>query len=395
MKNLSYIFFVAICCILLQNTAYATKNPPTTGRDSFLLLVNEIRAETEKIQHEYALQIAQIQQTMDENNRLLTYKEVKGEYDAAYLQALSLKIQLLEEKEKVENAGQFNVTKTRYKKGVELIKMVYEKVLALDHHFAALQTYQNIATMTNPNSYPEFQNAKAILDKKANKSSNPLQLPAILATNPYVAVANTIANFVVSSAGNKEKDEEIEKIACIMDFTVRMNADLSIINHETGFLRSTNQSLKEESAVLFDEYVKVIGYTTPIDRCRKADDWDKVYEMLDLYVADMEAQLKKAPTDKSVYKKQVNLEFSIERLLDYINKYSAFVSQGEKYYQKFKGIVGNYENQAKCAEKLPKQFGDLQKDIDISIEKFNTSYSISELKGSKLKDLLYGSSLEN
>jgi hypothetical protein len=232
-------------------------------------------------------------------------------------------------------------------------------------------------------------------EKKANKSSNPLQLPAILATNPYIAVANTIVNFVVSSTDHKEKDAEIEKIACIMDFTVRMNADLSIINHETGFLRSTNASLKEESAVLFDEYVKVIGYTTPIDRCRKADDWDRVYEMLDTYVAEMDAALKKAPNDKSVYKKQVNLEFSVERLLDYINKYSAFVSQGEKYYQKFKGIVSTYENQAACAGKLPKQFGDLQKDIDISIEKFNTSYNISELKGSKLKDLLYGSSLDN
>jgi hypothetical protein len=332
---------------------------------------------------------------MSKNNAVLAHKELKGEYDAAYLQALSLKVYFMEEEEKIEAEGQFTITKTRYRKGVELVKMVYEKVLALDHHFAALQTYQNIAQMTNPNAYPEFQNAKTLLEKKANKSNNPLQLPAILATNPYIAVANTIVNFVVSSTDHKEKDAEIEKIACIMDFTVRMNADLSIINHETGFLRSTNASLKEESAVLFDEYVKVIGYTTPIDRCRKADDWDKVYEMLDTYVAEMDAALKKAPNDKSVYKKQVNLEFSVERLLDYINKYSAFVSQGEKYYQKFKGIVSTYENQVACAGKLPKQFGDLQKDIDISIEKFNTSYNISELKGSKLKDLLYGSSLDN
>ena len=36
-------------------------------------------------------------------------------------------------------------------------------------------------------------------------------------------------------------------------------------------------------------------------------------------------------------------------------------------------IVSTYENQAACAGKLPKQFGDLQKDIDISIEKFNNS----------------------
>jgi hypothetical protein len=388
MKKTIYLFFA------LFSAATLCGNTPTP-RDSFLIFAKEIRVATDKIQAEYDEKLHNLQEAMENNNNLLAHKERKGEYDAAYLQALSLKVHFMEQAEQIEAEGQFSITKTRYRKGVELIKMVYEKVLALDHHFAALQTYQNIASMTNPNAYPEFQNAKKLIEKKESKSGNALNLPAILATNPYVAVANTIASFVVSSTNHKEKDVEIEKIACIMDFTVRMNSDLSIINHETGFLRSTNTSLKEESATLFDEYVKVIGYTTPIDRCRKADDWDKVYEMLDIYVADMEATLKKTPTDKSVYKKQVNLEFSVERLLDYINKYSAFVSQGEKYYQKFKGIVSTYENQAACAGKLPKQFADLQKDIDISIEKFNTSYNISELKGSKLKDLLYGSSLEN
>ena len=387
MKKIIFIVFA------LLGVGAIKANPPT-ARDSFLFIANEIKAETDKIQAEHNLKLQNLYQAMAQNQQTLTYKELKGEYDAAYLQALSLKIHFKEMEEEMAAESQFNVTKTRYRKGVELIKMVYEKVLALDHHFAALQTYQNIAQMSNPNAYPEFQNAKTILDKKSKQSSNPLQLPAILATNPYIAVANMVVGFVVSNTGNKDKDTEIEKIACIMDFTVRMNADLSIINHETGFLRSTNTSLKDESAALFDEYVKVIGYTTPIDRCRKSDDWDKVYEMLDVYVAEMEAQLKKAPSDKSVYKKQINLEFSVERLLDYINKYSAFVSQGEKYYQKFKGIVSTYENQTACAGKLPKQFSDLQKDIDISIEKFNTSYNISELKGSKLKDLLYGSSLE-
>ena len=388
MKKIIYLIIALLSAALLQ------ANTPTP-RDSFLLFAREIRMATDKIQAEYDLKLKDLQEAIASNQAVLAHKERKGEYDAAYLQALSLKIHFMEQAEQLEAEGQFSITKTRYRKGVDLIKMVYEKVLALDHHFAALQTYQNIAQMTNPNAYPEFQNAKKLIEKKGSKSDNPLQLPAILASNPYVAVANTIASFVVSSTNHKEKDVEIEKIACIMDFTVRMNSDLSIINHETGFLRSTNTSLKEESALLFDEYVKVIGYTTPIDRCRKADDWDKVYEMLDVYVAEMEATLKKTPSDKSVYKKQINLEFSIERLLDYINKYSAFVSQGEKYYQKFKGIVSTYENQAACAGKLPKQFGDLQKDIDISIEKFNNSYNISELKGSKLKDLLYGSSLEN
>jgi hypothetical protein len=384
MKTTITIFFLSLCTIL------SAKERPMNARDSFMLVVEQMRSEVKAIQLHYDEEMANLTEAMEQNAKILAYKEAKGEFDSPYLQALSLKVHFMEEAERIGAEAQFNITKSRYRKGIDLIKMIYEKVLALDHHFAALQTYQNISQITNPNAYPEFQAAKKLLEKKGTKSTNPLKLPAILETNPYVSIANTLVSFVVSATESKEKDAEIEKIACIMDFTVRMNADLSVINHETGFLREYNKTLKDDSAVLFDEYIKVIGYTTPIDKCRKTDDWDKVYEMLDLYVADMETTLKKMPNDKAVYKRQVNLEFSVDRLLDYINKYSMFVTQGEKYYQKFKGIVSSYENQVKCADKLPRQFGDLQKDIDISIEKFNNSYNITELKGSKWKDLIYG-----
>ncbi len=385
-RLLGVIILFGICFSARANTAN-----PLTPRDSFLIFAENTRLEIEKITADFHQKLDNLQHAIDENNLLLTQKEQTGHFDASYLQALALKVHYLEEYDKIEAEGQFSITKTRYRKGVELIKMVYEKVLALDHHFAALQTYQNIATITNPNSYPDFQAAKALLEKKSSKSNPPFQLPALLQTNPYVSIASTLVSFLVVPGDNKEKEAEIGKIACIMDFTVRMSSDLSIINHETGFLRDHNNTLKEESLQLFDDYVSVLGYTTPLDRCRKSDDWDKIYEMLDVYVTDMEAILKKTPGDKSVYKKQVNLEFAVDRLVDYINKYSSFVAQGEKYYQKFKTIVSTYENQAKCADQLPKQFEDLRKDIDISIEKFNNSYNLAELKGSKLKDLIYGS----
>jgi hypothetical protein len=385
MKKLMILLLLSYCSLVS-----AKNTPPPTARDSFLFIVEQIRSEVRTIQQQYDIDMAKLDEAMTANAAILSLKEAKGEYDSGYLQALSLKVHYMEESDKLVAESQFNITKTRYRKGIDLIKMIYEKVLALDHHFAALQTYQNIAQITNPNSYPEFQEARKVLEKKTSKTTNPLKLPAILETNPYISIANTLVGFAVSAIDSKDKNEEVEKISCIMDFTVRMSADLSVINHETGFLRDYNNTLKEESATLFDEYVKVIGYSVPIDRCRKSDDWDKVYEMLDAYVLEMETSLKKAPNDKTVYKKQVNLEFSVDRLLDYINKYSMFVTQGEKYYQKFKGIVGTYENQVKCADKLPRQFSDLQKDIDISIEKFNNSYNIAELKGSKWKDLIYG-----
>ena len=59
---------------------------------------------------------------------------------------------------------------------------------------------------------------------------------------------------------------------------------------------------------------------------------------------------------QAVYKSQVDLEFSVDRLLDFLNKYTAFISQGQKYYQKFHIIVTNYDNEVHCSAQLPRQF---------------------------------------
>lgn len=52
------------------------------------------------------------------------------------------------------------VLKDRYRKSIELIKFLYEKILGLDHHFSSLQTHQNVQQLSNPHHYPEFQETR-------------------------------------------------------------------------------------------------------------------------------------------------------------------------------------------------------------------------------------------
>lgn len=386
----SIVLFMAMCFYLPTSSAALNAAPAVINTDSILLFLENTKSELLGIKNNYEQQLTSFGDEIERAEIVMAGRVAENQMDWIYVEAMVSKINAMESRFMLEQEMQFALTKVRYRKGLDLIKMIYEKVLALDHHFAALQTYQNIAVISNPNSYPDFQAAKTLLEKKGAKANPPLQLPALLQSNPYVTVAGTLISLFTMPIDNKEKEAELNKISCILDFTVRMSADLNTICHETGFLRDMNNTLKDESLRLFDDYVQVLSYNTPLDRCRKADDWDKILEMLDKYVEDMEVAMKKMPSDKGVYKKQVNLEFAVDRLLDYINKYSTFVAQGEKYYQKFKSIVDNYENKVSCADKLPRQFEDLKKDIDISIEKFNNSYNLTELKGSKLKDLLYG-----
>ena len=280
------------------------------------------------------------------------------------------------------------LSKIRYQKGIGFIKMIYEKTLDLDHHFTSLQTYQNVSTLSNPNTFPEFKEAQETLKKQMGKKEA-IRLPALLESNPLISMTYMMVSSVVGS-DRKKKETELDKIACILDFTIRMSADLNIIFYETEFLKESNRSLKEECIELFKDYAGVIKYDTSLPICRKEDDWESMYEKLDEYLEQMKTNAENPDLIRKVYQQQVNLEFSIDRLLLFMNNYSAFISQGEKYYQKFQTILENYTNEDLCKSQLPRQFSDLRKDVELSIIKFNEAYNISELQGSKLKDLMYG-----
>jgi len=268
-----------------------------------------------------------------------------------------------------ETDFQLELSKVRYRKGIDLIKMIYEKILGLDHHFTSLHTYQNVAMLSNPHAFPEFQKDEELIASRLGKRHS-VNLPSLLETNPFVSMTFSLMGAVIGRGKPVNRENELEQIACILDFTVRMNSDLNIIYYETEFLKESNRALKKECMELFKDYVKTIGYHTPLITCRKEDDWEKIYDLLDKHIEKMQADIKKNDPvlNRKIYKKQVNLEFSIDRLLEFIHKYNNFISQGEKYYQKFQIILNNYQHEAVCKSKLPRQFADLKRDVAISID---------------------------
>ncbi len=321
---------------------------------------------------------------------LIIIRKVPLPGEPSYVEALEEKLRILEALRVEEENFQLQLLRLRYTKGLELIKLLYEKVLSLDHHFSSIQTFQQINALSNPNNYPAFQQNRAMVEERLKKKGGGVRLPALFQGNPLLSATFSIVTTLLAEGDNAQKEKEFDQIACIMDFTVRMNADLNTIYYETEFLKNNNQSLKDDCLALFTEYTKPINYLVQLDKCRKNDDWDAVMDAIDKTFKEIGANATDPVKSKVSMKQQVNLEFSMNRLLDYMDKYSVFVNDGEKYYRKFNVIVSNYQNESVCAGQIPASFSDLKKDIDSSIDKFNNSYKLTELKGSKLKDLLYG-----
>lgn len=278
----------------------------------------------------------------------------------------------------------------RYSKGIEVIRLLYEKILSLETLFSGLRTHQNIANMANPHSYPDFQKTRAILEKEVNKKFN-FKLPGFLDSNPYVSTAYSLVASVVGSGNSQEKKEEFEKIACIIDFTMRMNADLRIIYNETNFLNDAVIQLKQDCEVLFSDCTEPVDYLTTIGDCRNKDEWKLIQNHLE---NDIE-ELKKETTGSEAFaidqnERVVELDFATKRIADFIIKYSDFINLSTQYYQKFENIISNYENEMICLDHLPREFQNLKGDVNMTLNKFKNTYDLPELEGSRLRDLLYG-----
>lgn len=306
--------------------------------------------------------------------------------------ALAEKLELQEEKQTILDEFGIDIARVRYRKGIEVIKILYEKVLGLDHHFTSLKTHQSIQRLSNPNAYPDFQNSAEQLKQRLYKKSA-VQMPSFLQTNNYVSAIYSLVSGFFGDGKSNERQAELEDVSCILDFTLKMGNDLNTIYYETKFLINNNNKLRDDCIQLFEDYIDVIGYNTSLEKCRAEDDWEAIDEALDIFIEEIRSA--QATGDERlihsvVNKGHINMEFSIDRLLTYLDTYAAFINQGENYYKKFAVVVDSYDNEATCASKLPIQFSALKDEITFSIDKFIQAYDIAELKGSKLKDLLYG-----
>ena len=368
------IYIIALFASVFKS--FALENP----NDNPNLVINEMVMEIEQVNKSYFdLIIIREKELLTVNHKLVlaSSTEVKLDY---LLQKDRIKEEI--QKLKLDNAS--DISRIRYLKGLQIIRILYEKILSLDHHFASVRTFSEINKIANPNQYPEFTKVKELVQNKKDKKTG-FDLTSVLGTNTIVSVVNTFSNMLVSGLTKEEKENELKNIECIIDFTLRMQGDLNTIYFETAYLQKSNDKIKEDIEILFRDYSKPIDYLVSLEQCRSNDDWESVSKKMSSYLEKLNASIGTAQT-----KMYINIEFPIDRLMQFVTQYNSFIDQGGKFYEKFKIILNSYENEQQCQTKLPLEYKKLKDDIDVAINKFNVAYKPVEINGSKMKEILYG-----
>jgi len=378
MKILNILLLFCSFAIGFANPIHYNFNHYKTDDVNFI--IDEMIKEMVLVQRQYDLKIQTNEKLIKNINQSLSLAKTTDEKINLLLQ----KDQLKDKLEQIKFDNVTDISKIRYIKGLQVIKILYEKVLSLDHHFASVRTFSEISKMANPNQYPEFEKVKNLVKERKDKKQG-YDLTSILGTNTLVSVINTFSNMMVSNLSKEEKEKELANVECILDFTLRMQTDLNTIYFETAYLQASNESIKQDIETLFKDYTKSLNYIVQLSECRKNDDWDAITSKLDTYLETMN-KAEGAQKNKLL----INLEFPIDRLIQFITQYNNFINEGEQFYQKFETILNSYENEKQCESKLPLEYKKLKSDIKVAIEKFNVAYRPVEVNGSKMKEILYG-----
>jgi len=381
---MAFLIKIAVAVSILSFATLCSARSENDG--AFDAILESWSQETQHVQNSYdSINAPLTKQLILVTNELYTATQLEIQV------ALLIKKDQLEAQLKQNKASELNdISKIRYLKGLQIIRILYGKTLALDHHFATVSTLNEINKISNPNNYNEFAGIKELISVKKDKKMG-FDLSEILGNNIYTSVIHSFVSLFTNENTTKlEKDQNISDIECILDFTLQMHNDLNTIYFETVFLQKSNENMMQELDKLFIDFTKPIKYKTSLKECRETDDWDTIGTHLNTYLATLTETQKDKALESKAHRMRIDLEFPIDRLLQYITQYNAFIDQGSKFYEKFGIMLDSYENEQKCANKIPVEYTNLKRGVAIAIEKFNTAYKPVEINGSKMKEILYG-----
>src|SRR5690606_12219135 len=149
---------IVLILFFMTSFCYANTNP----KNEIDLLLNQLIIETNTIKRNDNTYNTILHKGLSQlKKQLHSTKTVNKQV------SLLIKKEKLQEKIKASALSEASdISKIRYLKGLQIIKILYEKTLSLDHHFTSVATFNEINNLSNPNNYPEFTKMKDDISNK-------------------------------------------------------------------------------------------------------------------------------------------------------------------------------------------------------------------------------------
>ena len=155
MKRFLLISFLVLCSVENMHAIESKDGNPNNILDQMAVEIRAVNKKYEMLLDQKVVRKLKLNENL--KNTVLLEEKVN---------ILIEKDQIQDEMRTLQFENSNEISKIRYLKGLQFIKILYEKVLSLDHHFASVRTLNEINKISNPNQYPEYSKLKEILNDK-------------------------------------------------------------------------------------------------------------------------------------------------------------------------------------------------------------------------------------
>jgi hypothetical protein len=299
----------------------------------------------------------------------------------------SKRIKVLEKKQNIIDSLKVNeqnkevlVYETKYKAGVLIIKDIIESLKALKSQYVAVKFNTSYQELTNPNKYAEYSQNLDFLKKKLVKKG--LTLPDLNLGNSVLNSVYAITRGIVS--GQKDKDENISQLYCILDFTSSASQELTIIKYDLKYLEFAIDKMLEDYENLFKSYTTLVGYKNDFTTY-KTDQNENLEEKIKEYFESI-GSIEISKKDKLIK----STKFELKQVIDAHVKYENFITQNTAYYEKFELIINNINPNCSNAQinlAIKDKYDIVKNNLATAKQSFKDAFS-NTIKRSYLKDLI-------
>ena len=325
----------------------------------------------------------------EQSNLISEIETLNNQLSSLNSSQLTLRVEALEQKqeniEKLQVSQQnkeIEIYKTKYSVGVLIIKDIIQSIEKLKSQYDAVSFNDSYKDLSNPNNYSQYSDNLDFLQKKLVKKG--LTLPKLDIPNPFLSTVYGIAQGLVSKQDNK--DDKINDINCILNFTSRASQELNIVKYDLIYLQQSIDKMISDYNEIFKSYTSLVEYDKSfVDYIRNADD------DLDKKIKTLFTKINSSSTELKEKEKAINsTKFQLKKIMDAYLKYEMFIAQNTAYYEKFDLIISSISptcGNPTVNQEIKTKYDTVKDKLDTAKESFTKAFS-GTIKQSYLKKLI-------
>jgi CII-binding regulator of phage lambda lysogenization HflD len=294
------------------------------------------------------------------------------------LKATTDRLNALETLNKAEYSHAFDAAALRYETGKEVLYVLLKNTAKLDFTISLSRNLASFEALGNPMQSPAFQNVMNDLEQpnhtvdKAN-----LALPQAFLANPFLGAAYAMSSLFTSRFNRQEKEQRFSQIACVLDFTSRVNGDFKVVRANLDQLDTRLARFDTATTQVFEDYMGVVGYRQSWAQYRAARASSAV-DPASAAISAYFARLLRDSTKVAQSGRTPNLApttYQLQRVRQQLTDYDLLLDQMASFLASYEEILSSHRNES-CAE-IPNLTSTMQQLIQGAEEnrqKFSAAY---------------------